>query len=61
VEDKNNKGTKGNIRDLRRIAIIPLFAALTAVGAQIAVPVGNVPITLQMLFVFLSGFLLGSC
>lgn len=41
-----------------RIVLIPLFAALTAVGAQIAIPIGSVPITLQMLFVFLTGFVL---
>jgi biotin transport system substrate-specific component len=56
VEGKNNKGAK--INKLRKIANTALFAALTAVGAQIAIPVGNVPITLQMFFVFLSGFLL---
>lgn len=41
-----------------RIVLIPIFAALTAVGAQIAIPIGSVPITLQMLFVFLTGFVL---
>jgi len=42
------------------IAYPSLFAALTAVGAQIAIPLGTVPITLQVLFVLLSGFILGS-
>lgn len=42
------------------IAYPSLFAALTAVGAQIAIPIGTVPITLQVLFVLLSGFILGS-
>jgi biotin transport system substrate-specific component len=37
-----------------------LFAALTAVGAFIQIPVGPVPITLQILFTILSGILLGS-
>ncbi|NJE25744.1 biotin transporter BioY [Thermococcus sp. MV5] len=41
------------------IAYPSLFAALTAVGAQIAIPLGTVPITLQVLFVLLSGFILG--
>lgn len=41
-----------------RIVLIPLFAALTAVGAQIAIPIGSVPVTLQMLFVFFTGFML---
>ncbi len=41
---------------------IVVFAALTALGARITVPVaiGPVPITLQTLAVFLSGLLLGA-
>ncbi|MEJ5256776.1 MAG: biotin transporter BioY [Fervidobacterium sp.] len=46
-----------SVRTLR-LGFIPLFTALTAVGAQISLPIGSVPITLQMLFVFLTGFLL---
>lgn len=46
---------KERITDLTLVA---LFAVLTAVGAQIAIPVGSVPITLQMFFVFLAGFIL---
>ena len=38
---------------------VVLFAALTAVGAQIAIPHAPVPFTLQTLFVLLSGALLG--
>ena len=37
-----------------------LMAALMAVGAFIAVPIGPVPIVLQNLFVFLAGLILGS-
>lgn len=37
-----------------------LFAALMAVGAYIAVPIGPVPIVVQNMFVFLAGILLGS-
>jgi len=37
-----------------------LMAALTAVGAYVAVPIGPVPIVLQNLFVLLAGVLLGS-
>ncbi len=44
---------------LRAIVQASLFAALTAVGAYIAIPVGPVPIVLQNLFVFLAGLLLG--
>lgn len=36
-----------------------MFAALTAVGAYIYLPIGPVPITGQTLFVYLSGSLLG--
>jgi biotin transport system substrate-specific component len=44
---------------VRAIVQASLFAALTAVGAYIAIPVGPVPIVLQNLFVFLAGLLLG--
>jgi biotin transport system substrate-specific component len=44
----------------REVAYAGLFAALTAVGAQIAVPIGPVPFTLQVLLVLLSGLILGS-
>lgn len=37
-----------------------LFAALTAVGAYLAIPIGPVPIVLQNLFVLLAGLLLGA-
>ncbi len=37
-----------------------LMAALTAVGALIAIPIGPVPIVLQNLFVMLAGLLLGA-
>jgi biotin transport system substrate-specific component len=37
-----------------------LFAALTAAGAYLFVPIGPVPIVLQNMFVFLAGLLLGS-
>lgn len=36
------------------------FALLTALGALVQIPVGPVPITLQVLFVLLSGLVLGS-
>jgi biotin transport system substrate-specific component len=45
---------------LRLTVYAALFAALTAVGAFIAIPVGPVPIVLQNLFVMLAGLLLGS-
>ena len=45
---------------LRPMALASLFAALTAAGAYIAVPIGPVPIVLQNMFVFLAGLLLGS-
>ncbi|MFW0859968.1 MAG: biotin transporter BioY [Dehalococcoidia bacterium] len=44
----------------RGMVFSAMFAALTAVGAFIAIPIGLVPITLQTLFVHLSGALLGS-
>lgn len=43
----------------RDIALTALFAALTAICAQITVPLPLVPITLQTLAVIMSGLLLG--
>jgi biotin transport system substrate-specific component len=44
----------------RDVAFSALFAALTAVGAQIAIPLGPVPFTLQVLVIFLSALILGA-
>src|SRR5690606_41849153 len=43
----------------KEMVLTSLFTALTAVGAFLSIPVGSVPITLQSLFVVLSGLLLG--
>lgn len=40
-------------------SLIPIFSALTAAGALIRIPLAPVPITLQNLFVILSGIVLG--
>ncbi len=45
---------------LRMMVYASLFAALTAVGAFIAIPIGPVPIVLQNMFVYLAGLLLGA-
>jgi biotin transport system substrate-specific component len=45
---------------LRMMIYASLFAALTAVGAFLAVPIGPVPIVLQNMFVYLAGLLMGS-
>lgn len=42
------------------LTFIALFAALTAIGAFIKIPLPYVPFTLQVLFVFFAGSLLGS-
>lgn len=44
---------------LRLTVYASLFAALTAAGAFLAIPIGPVPIVLQNFFVFLTGLLLG--
>lgn len=44
----------------RDMILVSLFAALSAVGAFIKIPIPNVPITLQFFFIALSGILLGS-
>jgi len=41
------------------LILVSMFAALTAVGAFIQIPMIPVPITLQMFFVFMAGVLLG--
>jgi biotin transport system substrate-specific component len=43
----------------KNIILVALFAALTASGAFIRIPIGPVPITLQFFFTALSGILLG--
>ncbi len=43
-----------------QMILISIFAALTAVGAFISIPIGLIPISLQNLFTFLSGMVLGS-
>jgi len=45
---------------LRKTVYASLFAAFIAAGAYLAIPIGPVPITLQTLFVLLTGLLLGS-
>ncbi len=44
---------------VRKMVYASLFAALTAVGAWISIPLPHVPITLQTLFTMLSGAMLG--
>lgn len=45
----------------RILVPVALMAALTAVGAQLRIPMPHVPITLQAAFVCLAGLLLGPC
>lgn len=45
---------------IRDMALVSMFTALTAIGAFISIPLGPVPITLQSLFVILSGIVLGA-
>ena len=47
-------------KQLRMTVYASLFAALTAVGAFLAIPIGPVPIVLQNMFVYLAGLLLGA-
>jgi biotin transport system substrate-specific component len=46
--------------NVKEMILVALFAALTAVGAFIKIPLGAVPITLQLLITVLAGILLGS-
>jgi len=43
----------------RELTSAALFTALIAAGAFVAIPIGSVPFTLQVLFVLLAGMLLG--
>ena len=43
----------------REISCMALFTALIAAGAFVAIPLGPVPFTLQLLFVLLAGLVLG--
>lgn len=43
----------------RELTYAALFTALIAGGALVAIPIGSVPFTLQVLFVLLTGMLLG--
>ncbi len=47
------------INNTRYMTLVSLFAALTAVGAFVTIPIGVVPISLQNLFTLLSGMVLG--
>ena len=46
--------------NIRQMTLVSLFAALTAVGAFISIPIYPVPLTLQTLFTLLAGMTLGS-
>lgn len=64
VDNKYNISyiTGGTIMKIntKQMILTGLFAALTAVGAFIQIPIGTVPITLQLLFTVLAGVMLGS-
>lgn len=46
--------------DIRSMVLCALFAALSAAGAFIKIPIGPVPVTMQFLFTNLAGLLLGA-
>ena len=58
--ESNDKVKMENPTQIRMTVYASLLAALTAAGAFVAIPIGPAPITLQTLFVLLSGLLLGS-
>lgn len=43
----------------KEMALVAMFTGLTAIGAFISIPMGEVPISLQSLFVILAGLILG--
>ncbi|OOM13910.1 biotin transporter BioY [Clostridium saccharobutylicum] len=48
------------MKNTRSLILVSMFAALTAIGAFIKIPIPFVPFTLQYLFCALSGMILGS-
>ncbi len=50
---------RGDSLKTKTIAFAALFAALTSVGAFIKIPIPYIPFTLQILFVYMAGALLG--
>lgn len=50
---------RGKIMKTKQLVFAALFVALIAVGAQIRVPIGPIPFTLQVPMVLLCGMLLG--
>jgi len=48
------------MKNTRNLILVAMFAALTAIGAFIRVPIPFVPFTLQYLFCALAGMILGS-
>ncbi len=44
---------------IKEMTLAAMFAALTSIGAFISIPLGEIPVTLQSLFVLLSGLILG--
>ncbi len=47
-------------KNTRNLILVAMFAALTAIGAFIKIPIPYVPFTLQYLFCALAGIILGS-
>ncbi|WP_458413545.1 biotin transporter BioY [Schinkia sp. CFF1] len=48
------------MKNTRDLVLVAMFAALTAIGAFIKIPIPYVPFTLQYLFCALAGIILGS-
>jgi len=62
MNENEVKKINDNAPDLRKMVFASLFAAMTAAGAyiKIPIPIGPVPITMQLLFVLLAGIMLKS-
>jgi biotin transport system substrate-specific component len=59
IADPSSGARTGPLVRMHRLVWTALLAACIAVGAWLQLPIGPVPITLQPLFVFLAGYLLG--
>ncbi|MCD4704116.1 MAG: biotin transporter BioY [Methanosarcinaceae archaeon] len=50
--------SQNHVSPVRKMVYASLFAAMTAVGAFMVIPLGPIPFTLQVLFVFMAGSML---
>ena len=58
-ENQDYQDYQENQGEIKKLIFCSLFAALMSIGSYLSLPIGPVAITLQTLFVYLSGLVLG--